>query len=543
MIADLIVHNGTIFSADADNAIHSAMAIREGCIVALGDDASILALAGQETDIINLHGQFVMPGLIDAHLHPFWGASQSLSCDLKHLILTKDDVLTRIKTYAQDYLAEHGHGWIIVRGWMQPDMLPIGSELTRADLDAIASDVPIIVFSNDCHILVCNGCALNAFQTVTLPENAYDQGILEDGPAMQAFDEVTRYSEDYAITVARRAQKLLNAQGVTTVMDARVDEVSLKAFKALMHAHELTLRVFGAREIPAKKFPTVDDIPKAISEVADFMATFSLPQMPTAPTTTVQHIKFFIDGVMQAPLHTALLRVPYHIAANDHHGDCYYDKTLLSALLTATYPLGWHPHMHTVGDAGIDFALDAIESAHTKAPNPTVRPAFAHNELTAPDQYARYRALNVIAAQSLQWAGMDQATHDSFTALLGAERMQGFECAGQLYDHGIRVAYGSDWPIDPLDLWGHFQVGMTRTLLDDDFKHDNDRDLSIIEVLRSVTIDAAYMLGSESIIGSLEVDKFADFVILNQNPLTLKPKEIHTIRPTAVYLGGKNITI
>ncbi|KZX37364.1 amidohydrolase [Wohlfahrtiimonas chitiniclastica] len=543
MIADLIVHNGTIFSADADNAIYSAMAMSEGCIVAIGDDATILALAGQTTDIINLHGQFVMPGLIDAHLHPFWGASQSLSCDLKHLILTKDEVLTRIKTYTQDYLTEHGDGWIIVRGWMQPDMLPMGSELTRADLDAIANDVPIIVFSNDCHILVCNGCALSAFKTVTLPSNAYDHGILEDGPAMQAFDEVTRYSEDYALTVARRAQKLLNAQGVTTVMDARVDEVSLKAFKALMHSNELTLRVFGAREIPAKNFPTVDDIPKAIEDVSHFMATFSRPQTATAPTTTITHIKFFIDGVMQAPLHTALLREPYQIDAHDHHGDCYYDHTLLSALLTATYPLGWHPHMHTVGDAGIDFALDVIESAHMAAPNPAVRPAFAHNELTAPDQYARYRDLNVIAAQSLQWAGMDQATHESFTELLGATRMQGFECAGQLYDHGIQVAYGSDWPIDPLDLWGHFQVGMTRTLLDDDFKHDNDRDLSILEVLRSVTIDAAYMLDSESIIGSLEVDKFADFIILNQNPLTLEPKEIHTIKPIAVYIGGKNIAI
>ncbi|MGL4673375.1 MAG: amidohydrolase, partial [Wohlfahrtiimonas sp.] len=516
--ADAIYFNGNIYSVDEHNNFYSAMAIAEGMIIAMGDDESILHHQNGFTKLVDLHGQFVMPGLVDSHLHPFWGASQSLSCDLKHQVLTKTEILTKITQYAANYVQEHKDGWIIVRGWMQPDMLPLGSELTRQDLDQISQDYPIIVFSNDCHLLVCNSLALSSFKTVGIPEDAMTKGILEDGPAMQAFDEITHYSNDYALRVARKAQSLLNEQGVTTVMDARADAVTFKAFQSLVQSNELTLRVLGAREISAKTFATVDMIPDAISETQAFIAEFSHTQTALQPTTTISHIKFFIDGVLQAPLHTALLRKPYYLDGIEQYGDCYYNKALLTELLSQTNQLGWHPHMHTVGDAGIDFALDCIEASQEKAPNSAVRAGFAHNELTVPEHYPRFKQLNVIATQSLQWGAMCEVTQTTFEELLGKERIEYFECAGRFYDSGVKVAYGSDWPIDHLDLWEHFQLGMNRQLMGSHYQHANDRELTVQEVLRSATIDAAYMLGQDYNIGSLEVGKFADFIVLNQNP-------------------------
>ena len=541
--ADAIYFNGKIYSVDAHDTFYSAMAIAEGIIVAMGDDEAVLQHQDESTQLINLQGQFVMPGLVDSHLHPFWGASQSLSCDLKHQALSKQEVLVKITSYIERYISEHKDGWIIVRGWMQPDMLPIGSELTSTDLDEISQDYPIIVFSNDCHLLVCNGLALRSFQTVDIPQDALAKGVLEDGPAMQAFDEITRYSADYALKVARKAQSLLNEQGVTTVMDARADAVTFRAFRSLALSNELTLRVLGAKEIPAKTFVTMTMIPEAIAATQEFMAEFSQKQTALQPTTTISHIKFFIDGVLQAPLHTALLRKPYHLDGIEQYGDCYYDKALLTELLSQTNRLGWHPHMHTVGDAGIDFALDCIEGSQEKSPNLEVRAGFAHNELTAPDHYPRFRQLNVIATQSLQWGAICDETDATFTALLGEERMAYFESAGRFYDAGVKVAYGSDWPIDHLDLWAHFQLGMTRQLMDCDYQHANDRQLTAKEVLRSATIDAAYMLGQEKNIGSLETGKFADFIVLDQNPFVINSEEIHTIKVNQVFVGGKSIKI
>lgn len=541
--ADAIYFNGNIYSVDTRNTFYSAMAITEGMIVAMGDDESILYHQGESTKLVDLHGQFVMPGLVDSHLHPFWGASQSLSCDLKHQVLTKTEILAKITKYTANYMQEHKDGWIIVRGWMQPDMLPIGSELTREDLDGIAQDYPIIVFSNDCHLLVCNTLALSSFKTVNIPEDAKLKGILEDGPAMQAFDEITRYSDDYALRVARKAQSLLNEQGVTTVMDARADAVTFKAFQVLAQSNELTLRVLGAREIPAKTFATVEMIPEAIAATQAFMTEFSYKQTALQPTTTISHIKFFIDGVLQAPLHTALLRQPYRLDGIEQYGDCYYDKALLTELLSQTNQLGWHPHMHTVGDAGIDFALDCIEGSQEKSPNIKVRAGFAHNELTVAEHYPRFKALNVIATQSLQWGAMCEVTQVTFEALLGKERIEYFECAGRFYDANVKVAYGSDWPIDHLDLWEHFQLGMNRQLMDSDYQHGNDRELTVQEVLRSATIDAAYMLGQEQNFGSLEAGKFADFIVLNQNPFTLDRYKIHTVKVEKIFLGGKSIKI
>lgn len=539
--ADTIYINGVIYSADTKNTFYSAMAVHQGIIVGLGDSEVIQHYAGANTEQIDLEGQFVMPGLIDAHLHPFWGASQSLSCDLKHEVLTKHELLERISDYVDHYSSESSNDWIIVRGWMQPDMLPVDSELTREDLDAITEDYPLIVFSNDCHLLVCNTLALNTFTTVDISDDDKIKGILVDGPAMQAFDEITRYSNDYALKVAKHAQRLLNQQGVTTVMDARADDVAFKAFKTLAEKNELTLRVFGAREIPAKHFATADMIPDALEKVSAFMTEFSYQQCATQPTTTISHIKFFIDGVLQAPLHTALLRSPYQLNEKEQYGDCYYDKPLLTEMLAQTNQRGWHPHMHTVGDAGIDCALDCIEASQQCSPNPNIRPSLAHNELTVAEHYDRFKQLNVIATQSLQWAAMDSATHSVFIDLLGQTRLEYFECAGKFYDSGVKVAYGSDWPIDHLNLWEHFQVGMNRQLLGDDFKHANDRDLTVQEVLRSATIDAAYMLGQEHSIGSLETGKFADFIVLHENPFTIKREQFHTITLSALFLGNKLI--
>ena len=138
--ADAIYFNGKIYSVDAHDTFYSAMAIAEGIIVAMGDDEAVLQHQVESTQLINLQGQFVMPGLVDSHLHPFWGATQSLSCDLKHQALSKQEVLAKITSYTERYISEHKDGWIIVRGWMQPDMLPIGSELTSTDLDEISQD-------------------------------------------------------------------------------------------------------------------------------------------------------------------------------------------------------------------------------------------------------------------------------------------------------------------------------------------------------------------------------------------------------------------
>lgn len=537
--ADAIYFNGVIYSADDQCTTYSAMAIHDGVIVALGDAQAILNYQNAETEMLDLNGQFVMPGLIDAHLHPFWGASQSLSCDLKHQILSKQEILYKINEYLVEQAQQKSLDWIIVRGWMQPDMLPIGSELTKEDLDNISQNFPIVVFSNDCHVLVCNSLALQSFKTVDISDAAKEKGILVDGPAMQAFDEITRYPDDEALIIAKTAQNLLNQQGVTTVMDARADEVAFNAFQSLAINKQLTLRVFGAKEISANSFATVEMIPNAIAETQNFMGKFSFIQTAAEPTTTISHIKFFIDGVLQDPLHTALLRKPYHLEGKERYGDCYYDSKLLSELLRQTNILGWHPHMHTVGDAAIDFALDCIEASRTDGY--ITRASLAHNELTVPEHYQRFAQLNVIATQSLQWSAMDAETYTLFIELLGEDRIQYFECAGRFYDAGIKVAYGSDWPIDPLNLWENFQVGMNRQLIGDSFKHDNDRDLTVKEVLHSVTIDAAYMLDQEDNIGSLEIGKFADFIVLNQNPFTIPQENFYTIEVDKVFLGGKRI--
>ena len=125
--------------------------------------------------------------------------------------------------------------------------------------------------------------------------------------------------------------------------------------------------------------------------------------------------------------------------------------------------------------------------------------------------------------------------------VLGEERFDNLEPAGKFYDAGVRVAFGSDWPIDPLNEWYDFKVALTRKGGAEDPRLDTDRDLTFNEVLRSATIDAAYMIDADKYVGSLEPGKFADYIILDRDVFKNDPADIENVRILKTFIGGKEV--
>lgn len=563
--AELVYINGYIYTADSSNTVCQAIAITDGYIIATGSTKQMESMINQNTQVVDLQGKTMLPGIIDAHLHPFWGGMQLSGCHLDYASLTVEQTLTKIQDYLDHDPCKGQDDWLQVRGWLRQEVLPLGTDITRTDLDRLNTQRPVILFSNDCHTLVGNTRALTKFALDRNTPEPKDgkigrtadgelNGILEDAPAMRAFDSIPALNDKQAIEVAKLVQKELNKQGVTTVMDARASDLPFTAFKQLAEQDNLTIRLFGAAEIAPDDAITTADITTAIDRVKTFAKQYSDDHLQPKPSLTISLVKFFVDGVLQAPLMTASLLKPYRInqgtaeqpnfVESDRLGDLYYDEKILQQLIIAVSEAGFHPHMHTVADGAIEVVLNHIQTMRQNHPHlANIRPSLAHNELAAPHHYQKFAALDVIATTSFQWAGPTNEMIEQFKLMLGEDRFNDLEPCAKFIDAGAKVAFGSDWPIDPLNEWYNFKVAMTRTGYSSADKQtqrlNTDRNLTVTEVLRAATIDAAFMLNQEHHIGSIEPGKFADLIVVDNNPFTISANEIEHIKIINTIVGGK----
>lgn len=562
---DVIYHNGKIYTADKSDQFCEAIAIKQGYITAVGSSHELLALAGTQTDVIDLEKRVVLPGLIDSHMHPFWGGKQLRGCNLNYAALTVEETLALLQQHLDEDPLKEEDDWLSVRAWQRQAMIPAGADMCRQSLDTLNTRRPVVLFSNDCHTLAANSRALEMLgitEETPVPadgkigrdEEGRLNGILEDAPAMRAFDSIPTGTPEQCVLIARHVQRVLNQQGVTTVMDTRVYEEQLKAFAVLRDSGELTLRMCGAREITPDSVAGPQDAARALDELVDFNQRWNDPVWQPAPGFGVSHVKFFVDGVLQPPTMTASLLQPYRKNRGTHahpdwqptedYGDLYFTPEVFNALVKECGRTGVHPHMHTVAEGAIEMALDALQEMRQAWPQKDVRPGLAHNELAAAHQYARFAELDVTAVLSYQWAGLPAVLIDEERAMLGEERFPHLEPQGRFLDAGARLAYGSDWPIDRLDEWYNLQIAMTRRAWDAEGnpagpRLDNDRNLTLTEVLRSATIDAAYMIARDGEVGSLEPGKLADLIVLKDDIFSNPPETLFKTRVLRTVVGGK----
>lgn len=565
-LADAVYLNAHIYTADKNDTIYQAIAIRDGYIIALGANDEIKKYCTDATRCIDLNGKMVLPGIIDSHMHPFWGGKQLLGCHLNYESLTVEQTLERIQQHLDQDPLQGESDWLQVRAWLRQGMLPVGTDITRFDLDRLNTKRPVILFSNDCHTLAANSRALELFgidENTPIPPDgniARDEqgiltGILEDAPAMRAFDSIPSFSPAQEVIVAERVQQVLHREGVTTVMDTRVFSAQLDAFSELKRQGKLYLRVLGAKEVTPDSVPDVASVPAAIQDIVAFAERYNPVEWTPEADVSVHHVKFFVDGVLQPPTMTARLLQPYRYnqgsvenpdwQESEDFGDLYFTEEILDALIMESARAGLHPHMHTVADGAIEVTLNAIEKMRQAFPEKDIRPALAHNELVASHQFKRFADLGAIPVLSFQWAGLPAALIETERGMLGETRFEGLEPAAKFIDAGARLAFGSDWPIDALDEWYDFQVAMTRRALpvgeELSPRLDNDRNLTLKEVLRSATIDAAYALGRENYIGSLEVGKFADLIVIDRDLFTTPATEISQVNVLLTVIGGKEV--
>ncbi len=560
--ADFVYRHGYLYTVDAHDSVQQAAAIRDGRIVYVGDDAGVAPFVGDSTLTVDLKGRMLMPGLVDGHMHPLQGGRSLTKCNLNYEQLSIEAMQAKVQSCLDASRTQEPAQWLEVVNWFQEGMVPAGVVTTKAQLDALQTKRPIIIKSSFGHSSLVNSRALEIAGLTAKTADplsgkiARDSagnptGLLDDAAQDLVQSKMPAPTPDEDLKSAKAALDAMRRQGITTFLDAMAASPALVAFSRAQRDGSLTARAHFALLITP---PEGRDPGAATAKAAALARRYDGGVLRAKPGITVRNVKLFLDGVISAPALSGAMLEPYFgqgvspdgkWASGQNRGpEVYFPTPILRALLLNVVGAGLEPHMHADGDGAVRAGLDGIQAVREAFPNKDVRVALAHDEIVDPADFSRYQKLNAIPVLSFQWEKPASDTVDNAKEYLGPARFKYIEPAGVLAAAGARVAFGSDWPVDPLNEWFALKVGVTRTNAPRSGSQyagrlGDDPGLTRQTVLRAITMNSSYELHQDTVTGSIEVGKFADLIVLDRNVLTIPAEEIADVKVLQTVVGGK----
>lgn len=548
--ADMIFTNGKIYTVNSAQPLASAMAVQKDEIAKIGAFADMQPCKTQTTKMVDLQGQFVMPGFVSSHIHP--GVAGLMGTGVQLIGLEKPaDLIKAVKDYAisnPNKISLLGFGW-------SPSAF--GANGPNAQLlDLAEKDRPVFLVASDAHSAWVNSAGLK-FLGITKDTPDPVPGVHyykrdKDGnptgwlveasafwPALQklGLGDKENFKQAY-----HGFLPALSSVGITSLFDAGIPIVSEAAFQALIDMDKegtLPLRYFASHFIVGQK-----DAPKAKNEFA------RLKQSYKSDRFEVYAIKISNDGTIEAA--TAALSKPYkHIG---HSGHAHYGSTLFSEeeLYELLKPIDIDniPVMiHAIGDRTTTETLNVLTRLRKENPNGQTRHSITHLQYVKEADFPRLKEAGVVAQISPPWAQNANDSYNTWLKLVGKLRAETQMRFKSMFDAGVQVSMGSDFPasgvsfIESSPLFG-IEVGMTRRkpgAPKDRVIAPIDERLSLTQLLHGYTLGSAYQLGQEQTIGSLEVGKKADFIILDQDLTAASAEEIHKTQVLETWIGGQRV--
>jgi predicted amidohydrolase YtcJ len=528
--ADLVFRNGGVYTVDAQRSWAEAVAVDGGRIVYVGSDAGVAPFIGANTELVDLGGRMLLPGLQDSHVHPPLGMILEPLCRLDDAT-THEEILELARACASASSEE----WLVAYGWRSSIFLPdIAPQKTA--LDRAVPDRPAVLIAKDMHTFWLNSRALEAVgitkETATPPggeilrdpETGEPTGALRDlaaGPLAKALPLPGLIA---SLRGLRDVIHQMNRCGYTSFMDARVDERKTAWGYRMLEL----LGMLDARVSLAVLYDTRRDVSQ-IDEIRRIREDFSTDRIDA------RIVKIFVDGGTAV---RSAASAPY--AGGVPSAEPYIDGPELARIVRDLDREGFAVHLHTLGDRATRIALDAIEGARKSNPSGAARHAISHLVYPNPEDLARFRELDAIANISPYWAFGNEWSA-SFPPILGPQRAAWMYPFRALAERGALVTAGSDYPFTPLDPFPAIEVGMTRRDPENaESKPMNpDQALALEDLLAAYTIHAAHQLYQEDVTGSIEVGKRADLVVLDRNLFDTPPDEIGDTRVLLTLLEGE----
>ena len=528
--AETLVHNvkGYTITEDGLLTFHGLLYDDEGKVIQTLDKASVdkLLQTKMKRNLIDGEGNYLLPGLIDAHGH-----IMSYGQALNNVDLTKSKSAEHAAELVAQFARENNtQEWILGRGWNQ--VLWEKNEFPNAEtLDNAVPGKPVFLNRVDGHAAWANSEALRragidrntldpAGGEIIKDENGNPTGVLIDNAMDIVSRAIPEISEQQIIDYIETAFAKLASEGLTSVHDAGISPEEINAFKKIGAADRLDVRVYGMLAVTSDGY---EEVIKKGPEPSLFDDKLS-----------VRSIKIQIDGALGS--RGAALDEPYSDRP-DSYGLLLHTPEQTEAMTKFAMDNGFQVNTHAIGDKGNRLLLD-IFAKYPEHKN--LRNRVEHAQIVHIEDIPRFKELDVIPSMQTTHATSDM---NMAKARVGSKRLAGAYAWRKFLQQGSRIANGSDFPVEPSNPFYGLHAAVTRQNRNDQPMGGwrADQKMTREEALRSFTLDAAYSGHQENVLGSLEAGKWADFIIVDQDYFAIPEQDIWKIKVLATFLAGKQV--
>lgn len=545
--ATLVLKNGVVQTMVSEDDTAEAVAIKGDEIIYVGDEAGVEAYIGDDTEVIDMNGGMVTPGFMDGHIHPAGAITDLFEVTLADCA-TNDDYVAKVKKFVED----NPEAEVVTGGSfdMNNYMLEDGSNPgpTKEDLDGVCPDKPVIIWSVDHHSCWVNSKALEmggitadtpnpSGGVITRNEDGSPRGMLTDN-ATAAMDEIlatVTYTDEQVLEATKYYQDLAHSFGVTgvTAIPGGGAETA-EGFLAMEEAGELSLRLKFLTQANAG-----DDPADIIAQVKDMNE-----KVADSEWLYANAVKAYTDGVTEGT--TAVFLEPYAEAAgkgSDWYGEYLWTDDQINEMVGALDKEGIQVHIHAIGDGAVNQTLNAYEKAI--ADNGSEDPRFSMTHVCAitPEDIQRVADMKVVCAMQFLWMYADPL-YQLEKAMIGEERANAMYPMKEMEEAGCILSGASDWPVTPFYVLDEIEVAVTRNCPyqgedEKDYYRVAEQAITPYQALEAYTKNVAYENFWEDTLGTIEVGKKADLVVLGDNILKCDPKAISDTPILYTIAGGQ----
>ncbi len=526
--ADLIIRHAKIWTVDKNRPTAQAVAVLGDRIMAVGSNEDVAAWQGGNTRTIDASGKLLLPGFNDSHVHFVDGG------------LALDRVQLNDATSAEEFarrIAERVRktpkgGWVTGGDWDETKWTPAAMP-SKELIDPLSPDTPVFVSRYDGHMALANSVTLRlAGITAQTPDppggvivhdaHGNPTGALKDAAMDYVFKVAAPLSHDERLRAVKRALAHAASLGVTSVQHMNPEYADIAVYSELLERGELTARIYAAPLIPG-----VDDQIK-----------IGIRHAFGGPFLRIGSLKAYADGSLGSS--TAYFFEPFSNQPNNRGllSDEMHPVSLMQDRMMKADAAGLQICTHAIGDQGISIILDLyseVVKAHSESDR---RFRIEHAQHMAAKDFDRFAQLHVIASVQPYHAIDDGRWAEERIGHDRASRTYAFRT---FLNHDVRLAFGTDWNVAPLNPMLGLYAAVTRATLDG--KNPSgwfpEQKLTVAEAVEAYTMGSAYAEFQEKDKGSITPGKLADMVLLSDDIFTIDPVKIRDIRTTTTWVGGK----
>lgn len=527
MYADYVFVNGEVVTVNPEDEVARAAAVRGSEICAVGTTEEVLNLRGPETRLVDLRGNSLLPGFIDAHLHMLLYGTNQLGVDCKNGVRSVDEILARLVERAR--ITPRGE-W--VRGWGYNDQkLAEGRHPTRRDLDDVSTEHPVIAVRTCNHISVVNSKGLEALGItretpdpeggqIARDEDSEPTGVLKETAHMRAF-EASKYAPEEMIEALSIADDDFVRLGITSIHEAGgYGPDQMRAMYRAVAEGRVRVRIYAM----------VCSLDRSEEFVAKMVAA-GLVTGVGDERFRIGPAKIFTDGSSSGP--TCATREPY-TSDPDDSGILYFSQEEIDDILGAAHREGFQITAHAMGDRAVEMVVNCVERALEERPRADHRHRIEHAGMVPPDLMGRIERLGIVPIPN---PAFFYEFGEGYVKNYG-ERVEHMFPLADYAEEGVIAAGGSDAPVTVPDPMRGIYCAVTRQT-ESGAQVGSSQRTTLMHAIRSFTLNGAYASFEEERKGSIEVGKLADLVVLDGAILSAPPDELLSMKPALTMINGQ----